>query len=167
MNESELNLTIEELDALCIFYLDCKLTPLEEVELEIILQNTNLKSPLIFDVKRIMGFEEFIYLKSNNKTKSNFRKNKWIKLIPGIAASMLIMVMVSLYIISSYNTSLYPGTIYCQVYANGKQVDQEEALQIASRNLEKMEAFEKKIKMIESREKDKIKNFNNLTPLMP
>lgn len=161
MRESELNLTIEELETLCNLYMECKLTPLEEVELEFVLQNTNLQSPLITDVKKIMGLEEFKFIKSISQTRRNFRKNKWIKLIPGIAASILIMALVSSYIISSYQISSSPETIYCRVYSNGHQIDYDEALEIANKNLEKMVAFEEKIKMIQIREKEKIEEFNN------
>ena len=161
MNESELNLTIEELETLCNLYMECKLTPLEEVELEFILQNINLKSPLINDVKKIMGLEEFKFIKSISQTRRNFRKNKWIKLIPGIAASILIMALVSSYIISSYQISSSPETIYCRVQSNGHQVDYDEALERANKNLDKMVAFEEKIKMIQIREKEKIEEFNN------
>ena len=161
MSDYELNLTIEELETLCNLYMECKLTPLEEVELEFIIQNTNLQSPLITDIKKIMSFEELKYLKSVNQTRRNFRNNNWIKLIPGIAASLLIMALVSLFIFSSYNTISSPETIYCRVYSNGHQVDYDEALEIANKNLEKMVAFEEKIKMIQIREKEKIEEFNN------
>ena len=49
-------LTLQETERLCRLYMDCRLTVLEETELEYVLGHMPYRSALIDDVRRVMGF---------------------------------------------------------------------------------------------------------------
>ena len=59
MNDNNTNerLSVTELEELCQLYLDCRLTRLQEQELHLVLLDQDVHSPLIDEVRGMMGFE--------------------------------------------------------------------------------------------------------------
>ena len=57
MKDTDHNLTLQETEALCRMYLDCRLSVFEETELQYVLLHSEHRSPLIDDVRTLMMIE--------------------------------------------------------------------------------------------------------------
>lgn len=55
MKEHDVKLTLQETEQLCRLYMDCKLTVLEETELQYVLGKMPYSSPCIDEVRMLMG----------------------------------------------------------------------------------------------------------------
>ncbi len=129
MKTDELTLTAEEIDVLCRLYMDCKLSVLEEKELEYILCTTSLTSPSIDEVKSLMKLQ---LLPRSNKTTIIRTKKFWNwKYFAGAAAGFALVVSVALYIASPRTSSLYESNskMYVAAYSFGKRLNHNEAVE--------------------------------------
>lgn len=70
MNDKD-NLTLAELEMLAQAYLDCKLSRLQEKELEYVLMSCGLSSPLIDEVRECMALSTLIASGKPAKKKRN------------------------------------------------------------------------------------------------
>ena len=57
MKQTTEQFTIEEAERLCQLYTDCQLSVLEETELEFVLSQAELDSPMIQDTRKLMGIQ--------------------------------------------------------------------------------------------------------------
>lgn len=132
MKTDELNLTVAELEELCRLYMDCKLSVLEEKELEYVLSQTSLSSPSIEEVRSLMDIQ-VMPIRSSKPARS--RRNWNWRFCSGIAASIAIFLSVAIYFFSPQEN--LPGndgtTVYIAAYHEGHQLDEREA--IASTNI--------------------------------
>lgn len=55
MKEHDVKLTLQETEQLCRLYMDCRLTVLEETELQYVLGKMPYSSPCIDEVRMLMG----------------------------------------------------------------------------------------------------------------
>lgn len=55
MKEHDVKLTLQETEQLCRLYMDCRLTVLEETELQYVLGRIPYSSPCIDEVRMLMG----------------------------------------------------------------------------------------------------------------
>lgn len=127
MKTDELDLTVDELEELCRLYEDCKLSVLEEKELEYVLSQTSTTSPLIDDVRSLMGIREL----SIPLSKPRIVKRNWNwRLFSGIAASIAILVSVVFYIVSPQeNIPNHNGsTVYVAAYSHGQRLNGSDAI---------------------------------------
>ncbi len=139
MNKEQLNLTIEELEELCGLYLDCKLTVLQEKELEYILSCSTPDSPTISEVRGLMQIQ---LLPEPRRTvrKSPFRN--W-KVFSGIAASIAVIICAAVYVASPGNSSLpeSDSNVYITAYSHGVRLEGAEAVQATNSAMSKAEAL--------------------------
>ncbi len=139
MNTDELTLTIDELDELCRLYMDCRLSVLEEKELEYILSKTSFTSPLIQEVKCIMKLQvvkpEYIMPRNNN-----FPIRKYFS---GIAASLAIIFSVGYFFLSSKHSDLSDSdsSVFIAAYSHGEQLSYKEALNATHSAIEKADSL--------------------------
>lgn len=128
-------LTKEELEILAQSYLDCTLSRLQEKELEWILLNTPISSPLIDDCRRVMGLE-YLFDSStqsccNNKKPKALKRRKMIYRI-SVAATILIAITCSIILINhAQPDNVSPSTttdVDVTVYLDGEKLDHEAAL---------------------------------------
>lgn len=156
MNPMELNLTIEELDELCRLYMDCKLSVLEEKELEYILSHTSLTSPSIDEVRNLTGIQIFKPVSSKPiiKTFSNW----WLK--TGIAASVAILLGIGLTVFKTDNSKSSVSES-CIAYVNGHELHGDVAMAHIESETRKAEEFISKMAEFEEEEQDKIEQFMN------
>ncbi len=63
MTKQHNELTLQETEQLCSYYMDCRLSVLQENELRYLLSRLDYHSPLIDDTRKLMGIE----LKTFNK----------------------------------------------------------------------------------------------------
>lgn len=126
MKTDAVNLTTEELDELCRLYLDCKLSVLEEKELEYILCTSSLSSESIAEVKALMNVQ---LLPRRSKVVRKKRFWNW-KYITSVAASITVILSATLYFSELRTSSLSEGNqnVYIAAYSFGKRLTDNEAV---------------------------------------
>ncbi len=139
MKTDELNLTIKELDELCQLYMDGRLSVLEEKELEYILCRSSLTSPSIADVKALMNIQ---LLPRPKKAMRKKRLWNW-KYVTGIAASIAVILFVSLHFALPQISTLSDGTssMYIAAYSHGKRLSDNEAIEATNLAMAKADSL--------------------------
>lgn len=164
MKTEDLNMTIEELDKLCRLYMDCKLSVLDEKELEFILSKTALTSPSIEEVRSLMKIQ---VLDSQNIVARNNRSLNW-RYIIGIAASLMLMFSVGYYFISSKSTymSQKDSSVYIAAYSHGDRLSDKEALSATHSAMAKADSLMNLASSIERKNMLKANDIINETLLI-
>lgn len=128
MKTDELNITVAELDELCRLYMDCKLSVMEEKELEYVLSKTSTTSPTIDEVRHLLGVHKLPT--SSLKPATTKRIWNW-RLFSGIAASIALILSVAFYFASPHDTlnSADNDTVYIAAYSNGERLNEREAIE--------------------------------------
>ena len=67
MKQNTRHITLEEAEQLCQLYMDCKLSVLEETELEYVLMQSELDSTLISETRTMMGISQSVNLQMSKK----------------------------------------------------------------------------------------------------
>ena len=67
MKQNAKHITIEEAEQLCRLYMDCQLSVLEETELEYVLMQSELDSPLLRETRALMGISHSVNLQAKKK----------------------------------------------------------------------------------------------------
>ena len=67
MKQDTRHITIEEAEQLCRLYMDCQLSVLEETELEYVLMQSELDSPLLHETRALMGISRSVNLQAKKK----------------------------------------------------------------------------------------------------
>ena len=67
MKQKTRNMTVEEAEQLCRLYMDCQLSVLEETELEYVLMQSELDSPLLSETRALMGISRSVNLQAKKK----------------------------------------------------------------------------------------------------
>lgn len=68
MKQNAKHITIEEAEQLCRLYMDCQLSVLEETELEYVLMQSELDSPLLHETRALMGISRSVNLQAKKKS---------------------------------------------------------------------------------------------------
>jgi len=166
MKPKELNLTIKELDELCRLYMDCRLSVMEEKELEYILSHTALTSPAIDEVKALMNIQ---LLPQSSRLTPGKRRWNW-RYISGIAASVAVLVSVALFFSApeKSNPPENESGVYIAAYSNGERLSGNDAVTATSIAMAKADSLMNYAALAEHeymRKADDIitGTFNNLT----
>lgn len=138
MKDTKDNISIEELETLCGLYMECGLTRLQERELQYVLEHTALRSPLVDDVRRMMGFSDRLasaHAVAVAPVKAR-RASCWSRAMAvNIAASVALIIGVAVGIHYARPAGSHDGMV-CEVYVNGRHiVDEEAALTKANADL--------------------------------
>lgn len=115
--ETSENLTRQEIEQLCRAYMDCQLSKRQEKELELVLLSTDLASPIIADVRALMGLSTLIAL-SDHKAKVKKKSRLHLFRYSGIAACIAMIVFCSVYILRNDRYTESTGDLY--VCVDGK-----------------------------------------------
>ena len=67
MKQNAKHITMEEAEQLCRLYMDCQLSVLEETELEYVLMQSELDSPLLHETRALMGISRSVNLQAKEK----------------------------------------------------------------------------------------------------
>ena len=126
MQTDVMNFTVEELDELCRLYMDCKLSVLEEKELEYVLSHTSMTSQAIEEVRNLMRIQG---RPPRSFQPDNVRRSWNWRLFSGIAASVAVMLSVAFYFISPQDSLHSPDSdaVYIAAYSNGQRLSGREA----------------------------------------
>lgn len=124
MKTDELILTAAELEELCRLYMDCKLSVLEEKELEYILSRTEITSPAITDARSLME----VNIPKQSKVHSGPKHNWNWRLFSSIAASIAVAVSAVFYFTSPQDSLRNPDRpTYIAAYRNGLRLNDQDA----------------------------------------
>ena len=161
MKTEELNLTIDELNKLCHLYMDCKLSVLEEKELEYILSKTALTSPSIEEVKNLMKIQVLKpqYIVPRKTTFRNWRY------ISGIAASLAIIFSMGYYFSFSKSSSSLQNdsSVYIAAYSHGNRLSDKKAISATYSAMAKADSLMNLASLIERKNMLKANNIINET----
>lgn len=155
--EKDKYLSLEETEQLCRLFMECKLTLLEEAELQYVLGKLSYSSPVIEESRKIMDISLAYELKRTERaiTKPN-EKKKFIRKILFAAASVAILLSVG---IPTYLHFKQESDLYCQVFSNGQEVSGDKAMVIAEGELERIDKFFENMNNIESEQQQKIESL--------
>ena len=155
--EKEKYLSMEETEELCRLFMECKLTLLEEAELQYVLGQLPHSSPIIDDTRKIMDISLAYELERNERrrTKPNEKKN-FIRKILFAAAAVAILLSVG---IPTWLHFKQESDLYCQVFSNGQEVSGDKAMAIAEGELERIDKFFENMNNIESEQQQKIESL--------
>jgi predicted RecB family nuclease len=157
MKTDEMNLTVDELEELCRLYMDCKLSVLEEKELEYVLSEIPLTSPSIDVVRSLMGIQTLKLTQAKPTGKKIFWKWSYAA---GIAASAAILFGIGFAVLSPKNS---PSTVPvdCIAYVNGNEIHGDAAMAHIESETRKAEEFINRMAELEEEEQSKIEQFMN------
>ena len=77
MKDQDVKLTFQEIEQLCVLYMDCRLSVLEETELQYVLGKLPYSSPCIDEVRMLMGMEVPKSVSQPSMVKQRFRKSRF------------------------------------------------------------------------------------------
>lgn len=160
MNEQKDRLTLQETEQLCEFFMDCRLSVFQENELRYILSQIDYHSPLIDDVRRVMGIELLTFDKSAPQS-PQINKRGWRKKTTflSVAASIAIIACLGagilLYTTSGHDDSA-PEYI---AYVDGHQLSEDAARLKIEAELIEADAFIKEMSELEAKQQQIIDNF--------
>lgn len=120
MNDKD-NLTLAELEMLSQAYLDCRLSRLQEKELEYVLMSCGLSSPLIDEVRECMALSTLIASGKPAKKKRN--------LIRWVAAACV--GAIAIFAVAGLLDRHEPADNYLCVIVDGDIVPEDKAMEIA------------------------------------
>ena len=162
MKEQEVKLTLQETEQLCRLYMDCRLTVLEETELQYVLGKLHYSSPCIDEVRMLMGLTV--------KPSSNKSTQKYFSLIRNrtalsIAASFTVLIIAA---VALFNNKAIKEPVKSGLYiayANGDKVSNEQTVKQVTADMKTAEDFLKHISELEAIEQKMVYNFlNQISP---
>lgn len=162
MKDKNHTLTLKETEQLCRLYMDCRLTVFEETELQYVLGQIAYSSPLIDEVRILMGIQSTFEKNRKDTPYYKSRSNVWRSpFFLKVAASLTLIIGIGLYIYYGISTGQSSSQSIYIAYADGKKLNEEEAkIQIES-DKKRSEAFMNMMAEREAQEKQKIELINN------
>ena len=149
MKQNARYITIEEAEQLCRLYMDCQLSVLEETELEYVLMQSEMESPLINETRTMMGISRSVNLQTS-------KKHLFLTWAWRVAACVAILIG-SVALLQNHITS----EADCIAYVEGKEVCGERAKVIAEADVARMEQFMQTVEKKRATEQAKVEQFMN------
>lgn len=154
--EKDKYLSIEETEQLCRLYMECRLTLLEEAELQYVLGLLPYSSPIIEEVRTLMNISLSCELEcKKSQLRIPGKKKNFIRKALIVAASVVVLLSVGIPIYLHFKQE---SELYCQVFSNGQEVSRDKALAIAEGELERIDKFFEDMKSVESEQQKKIES---------
>lgn len=131
MKEHDNNLTLQETEQLCRMYMDCRLSVLEETELQYLLGRLPYSSPCIDEVRILMGLPVASRVHKTHKRSFHFRRNRNVI---SIAASIAILFVIGIFMLlrhsdhASSSLTNGDGPLYIAAYRHGERLNGSEAI---------------------------------------
>lgn len=135
MKEHDIKLTLQETEQLCRLYMDCKLSVLEETELQYVLGKLPYSSPCIDEVRMLMGLS--LKRSKIRKTVSPPYLRRILTLTIGMAASIALLIG----FFGSGSKSHNAPDNYIVAYENGHRLSRHQAEAAVEASIEKAQAL--------------------------
>ena len=139
MKQNARHITLEEAEQLCLLYMDCQLSVLEETELEYVLIQSGLDSPLINETRTLMGTSRSVNLQT---------PKKHLFLWGWRVAACIAILIGSIALLQNHMAN----ETDCIVYVEGTKISGEKA---------KMEQFIQTVEAQRATEQAKVEQFMN------
>ncbi len=151
-------LSFEDTEHLCQLYMECRLSLLEETELQYVLGILEYSSPTIDEVRTLMNISLSCELEQKEQSQTKKKRNKKgiFKRIIYSAATVALIISIGVPIYMHFKEE---SDLYCQVFANGREVSHEKALAIAESELARIDQFFENIENIESEQQQRIESL--------
>lgn len=149
MKQNARHITLEEAEQLCRLYMDCQLSVLEETELEYVLMQSEIDSPLISETRTMMGISRSVILQTS-------KKHLFLTWAWRVAACVAILIG-SIALLQNHITS----EADCIAYVEGTEVSGERAKVIAEADVARMEQFMQTVEAQRATEQAKVEQFMN------
>lgn len=163
MKEQDDKLTLRETEQLCRLYLDCRLSVFEETELQYVLTKVDHHSPLIDDVRGMMGIKpNEAYKASAGSISGGKRRFPRLALYLGITASIAILVSIGIPFLHDSSTLQDTGHDYYIAYADGHRLSDEAARSQVEADIKTADDFMKEMSELEARDRQMIENITNI-----
>ena len=155
--EKDKYLSLKETEQLCRLFMECKLTLLEEAELQYVLDLLPYSSPIIEETRTLLNISLACELESKERLriKPSEKKNVLRKILFA-AATVAILLSVG---IPTYFHFKQESDLYCQVFFYGQEVSGDKAIDIAEGELERIDKFFETMSNIESEQQQKIESL--------
>lgn len=160
MNRQDIQLTLHETEQLCRLYMDCRLSVLEETELEYLLGKLPHSTPCIDETRMLMG----VRLPTATAVPEPPRKHGRILRSPllfRVAASVAVVCAIALAAVFHETGGESGGAPVYIAYANGVRTDGEQTVRQVESDMQKAESFMHRMALIEAEEQQKVENFMN------
>ncbi|MDE6410386.1 MAG: hypothetical protein K2K81_09150 [Muribaculaceae bacterium] len=156
MKDNDHILNLQETEQLCRLYMECQLSVLEERELQYILGKMDYSSPIIDEARQSMMAEGLLTptnLLATSKKERKKPKFKWLRLTAGAAASLAIVISLSIFILKpdgdnavkmADNHKVKESTSSSEIviaYEGGKKLNQEDSEKAVTESIKKAEAL--------------------------
>ena len=138
MKDQDVKLTFQEIEQLCVLYMNCRLSVLEETELQYVLGKLPYSSPCIDEVRMLMGMEVPKSVSQPSMVKQRFRKSRFLI---SLAASFTILAIIGISLFRNHSMDESPDTsghIYIEAYSHGERLNQDAA--VAATNIAMVKA---------------------------
>lgn len=133
MNNEQYKLTAAELEALSQAYLDCRLSRLQEKELELVLINSDASSPVIDEARETMGIATL--MESVKSVPALPRRNtfRWLNWCAAAACLTIMLGSALCFLRPDLSGASAADEAQYVVYVDGKRLSPEEAEKTALR----------------------------------
>lgn len=155
MNKQDINLTLQDTEQLCRLYMECKLSMLEEKELQYVLTKLPYSTPCINETRVLMG----VAIPAANKIPF-WKRHTVLKAAASVAAIAGIGVVM-------FNIQYGHGTdspVVCLAYTNGNILSEEQAILQIEADMKEAEIFLHQVAELNAQEQSKIDNLINHKP---
>ena len=157
-------LSLQETEELCRLYMECRLSVLEETELQYILEKIPYSSPIIDQTRESMIAEGILVKKRNRHKKTVFHRICWTA---GIAASLIIILTLSIKIQNADCGNIYADNEssdnFVIAYIGGEKLTPDASEKAASESIKKAEALMAMATAVEKENKINQENIINFT----
>lgn len=163
MKEHDINLTLQETEQLCRLYMDCRLSVVEETELQYVLGKLSYRSPIIDEARLLMGLEIMGAAQYPTAGRPSGKRGRGLKLIARIAAAASVIAVLGIGVVSYRNSygGNGNGEVACVVFSNGKEWDEEHSLRQVEADMRKADAFINHVAMLDAEQTHRIEEFIN------
>ena len=158
MKENQIHLSLEEAERLCGLYMECRLSLLEETELQYVLGKLDYSSPVIDEARTLMDISlSHHIINDGSEPTPAVGKRKWkMKHTAAAASAAAVLALGASLWISKGSHEDY----YCQVFENGREMGRNTALSMAETEMQKIDRFIERMIDIDSDLQEKTNAFD-------
>lgn len=159
MSEQDNILTLQETEQLCHLYMECRLSVLEERELQYLLTRLDYHSPVIDEVRSLMEVE-LPKVTDTPVSENRPGRRRWPQriLYSGIAAAIALFMGIGVVHFSNQESA---SESYYLAYAGGERLSDEAARIQIEADVQAADEFLQQMEQMEAQEKKMIDNFFN------
>lgn len=155
MNKQDTKLTLQDTEQLCRLYMECKLSVLEEKELQYVLTKLPYSTPCINETRMLMG----VALPAANRIPAWKRFTLW-----KVAASVALISAIGLTLFNIQHGRGTDSPAICIAYTNGNILSEEQAILQIEADMKEAEIFLHQVDELNAQEQSKIDNLINNKP---